>query len=170
MCCLAAASVEDGIKALWSHCEGQYKWFQWQYIAYNSSFNCATNVRVVHFARQQSRYQLSDIPDVLQTTNPMQYALECFNQYPWKQHDVSNVQDCIQHSTSSGYLDSSSTREVQYQYLVASAFSILWTLCTTLYALLACHIQKTSPELPLRWVKSILHQCDYWNSDLDWCC
>ena len=52
-------------------------------------------------------------------------------------------------------------------FVVAYAFSTLWTQCNEAYELLARHIEKTLPELLLHFTHCILHCWDDWNTDHD---
>jgi hypothetical protein len=69
----------------------------------------------------------------------------------------STVQDCVQHSIESGYLDLSSSSEALYHFMFDDAFSTLWTQHNELYELHAHHIEQTALESPVHYTEGILH-------------
>jgi len=115
----------------------------------------------------RSPYQQSDISALLQTSEPWQQALWRSIQHPRRRNDNSTMQECVQQPNSSGCLDSSPSREAQYHFLEAYAFSTLWTQCDEQYESIPLHIKKTSPEMPSHSTECILHH-SIWLKSWSW--
>jgi len=79
------------------------------------------------------------------------------------------VWDCLPQWTWSGYPDSSLFGDALYHFLVAYAFSTLWTQLNEPYEWLARCIGNTSPECLVRCTECTLHHWDNRNTDHDRC-
>jgi len=165
---LASTLAQDGVQHLQPCLQGLYMWFPCRKEVYDGRFHHAMVPSEVDTSPRHSAYQQSDVMALLQMSVPRHAAVERAIQHPWRPKDTSTVQEWIKLPTYSGYLDSYPTSEALYHFLMAYAFSTLWTQCNEPYELHACRIEMMSLELLWRCAECIMHRWDHQNTDHDW--